>query len=104
MIGALKEKVTLLHPVRTPDGGGGAEIAYEPRAELHAAAEDLRSSLQRLGGQETGLVRRRFTLRRRSDVLFESRLAHEGRIFRITSIERAAGQKPYDSLLCEEVR
>jgi hypothetical protein len=100
----MRERVTLLHPVRLPDGGGGAEIAYEARAELWAAREDLGSGIDRVAGRDARLAHRRYAVRERSDLLFECRLQDGERVFRITDIRRAGGRKPYQIVTTEEVR
>ena len=92
--GSLRERVTLLHPVRTPDGGGGHEIAYEERGAVWAAAEDRPSVLDRLGARSPR-PRRRFTVRAGTDVLFETRLVHEGTTFRVTDVRARRGPKPF---------
>ena len=99
-IGALRERITLLHPVRTPDGGGGHEIAYEDRGAVWAAAEDRGAGLSRLGARAPRL-RRRFTVRAGTDVLFETRIRHEGETFRVTSIRQQRAPKPYQIIDAE---
>ena len=102
-VGSLRERVTLLHPVRTPDGGGGHAIAYEERETVWASSEDRPSLMDRLGGRPRRALRRRFTLRERTDLLFETRLRHAGRTFRVTDIQSRAGRKPYLVVSAEEV-
>ena len=104
MIGPLRERVTLLEPERTSDGGGGSSVAYRPGATVWAASEDRASGLARLAGRYARLVRRRYTMRAGTMVGFETRLAHDGRTFRVTSIERREGRKPYLLVGAEEVR
>ena len=104
MIGPLRERVTLLEPQRTPDGGGGAEIAYRPGPIVWAASEDRPTGLARLAGRYARLVRRRYVMRAGVAVGFQTRLAHDGRTFRVTSIQRREGRKPYLLVSAEEVR
>ena len=104
VIGSLRHRVTLLDPVRTPDGGGGADIAYEERETVWAAAEDRSTGLSRLAGRYARLVRRRFALRAAVEIGFSTRLAHEGRTFRVTDIRAVSGPKPYQLVTTEEVR
>ena len=99
-VGSLRERITLLHPVRTPDGGGGHAIAYEERAAVWAAAEDRGAGLSRLGARAPRL-RRRFTVRVGTDVLFETRIRHEGETFRVTSIRQRRGPKPHQIIDAE---
>ena len=99
-VGSLRERITLLHPVRTPDGGGGHEIAYEERSVVWAAAEDRGAGLSRLGARAPRR-RRRFTIRAGTDVLFETRIRHEGETFRVTDIRQRRGPKPYQIIDAE---
>ena len=92
-VGALRERIVLLRPVRVPDGGGGYEVTYEERGAVWAAAEDRASVLDRLGARSPRL-RRRFTVRAGTDVLFETRIRHEGTTFCVTDIREARGPKP----------
>lgn len=101
-IGSLRERITLLHPVRTPDGGGGHEIAFEERGTVWAAAEDRGAGLSRLGARAPRL-RRRFTVRAGTDILFETRIRHEGETFRVTSIRQRRAAKPYQIIDTEAV-
>ena len=99
-IGALRERIALLHPVRTPDGGGGHEIAYEARATVWAAAEDRGSVPSRLGVRR---ARRRFTVRAGTEVLHETRIRHGGETFRVTAIRAARGPHPHQIIDTEAV-
>ena len=92
-VGALRERITLLHPVRTPDGGGGHAIAFEDRGAVWAAAEDRGAGSSRVGARAPR-PRRRFTVRADTEVLFETRIRHEGQEFRVTDIRRARGPRP----------
>ena len=104
MIGPLRERVTLMEPRRTPDGGGGASVAYEPGPVVWAASEDRATGLSRLTGRYARLVRRRYVMRASTQLSFQTRLAHDGRTFRVTGIQRREGRKPYLLVSAEEVR
>ena len=99
-LGALRERIALLHPVRVPDGGGGHEVAYEERETVWAAAEDRPAALGRLGAASQK-PRRRFTVRAGTDVLFETRIRHEGVTFRVTDIRLRRGPTPYQTIDAE---
>ena len=101
-IGALRERITLLHPVRTPDGGGGHEVAYEDRGAVWAAVEDRPAGLSRLGARRPR-ARRRFVVRAGTSVLYETRIRHDGETFRVVSIRRSRGPKPYQTIDTEAV-
>lgn len=103
-IGELRERVTLLAPTRTLDGGGGAEIAYEEADTVWASSTDLAGRADRVAGRYAFLARRRYTIRERSELTAEHRLRQGGRVFRITGLVRMGGRKPYQTLTTEEVR
>ena len=99
-VGSLRDRIVLLQPVRTPDGGGGHDITYEERNTVWAAAEDRSSVLGRLGARRPR-PRRRFTVRAGVRVLFETRIAHDGETFRVTDIRQRRGPKPYQTIDAE---
>lgn len=101
-LGALRERIVLLQPVRVADGGGGHEITYEERDTVWAAAEDRSSVFGRLGDRGRR-SRRRFTVRAGVRVLFESRIRHEGQTFRVTDIRQRRGPKPFQTIDVEAV-
>lgn len=103
-IGELRDRLTLLAPVRTPDGGGGAEIAYEEEETVWAASSDLAGRADRVAGRYVFQARRRYTIRERSELTAEHRLREGGRTFRITSLARTPGRRPYQTITAEEVR
>ena len=104
MIGPLRERITLLEPARTPDGAGGASVDWTPSGRVWAASEDRTSGLARLAGRYARTVRRRYTLRADAPIGPETRIGQDGRVFRIVSVQRREGRKPYLLLGAEEVR
>lgn len=87
MIGQLRDRVEILRPVRTPDGGGGHGITYTSLGTVAARHESRRAA----GDGALGAVRFRrratFLIRHRPDLVFEMRLVHQGRHYRITDIQ-----------------
>ena len=104
MIGPLRERVTLLEPQRTPDGGGGVEVTYAAGPTVWAASEDRTTGLARLAGRYARLIRRRYVMRASVAVGFQTRLRHDGHTFRVTGLQRREGRKPYLLVSAEEVR
>ncbi|GGD09164.1 head-tail adaptor protein [Aquisalinus flavus] len=104
MIGTLTEQVTLLTRQRTPDGGGGAAISWTEGDRLPAQVESLSSRRDTTAERDIGLMRLRITLRHRADIGHGTRLAHDGRTFRITSLQRTGKAREWLQLDAEEVR
>ena len=104
MIGNLRERVTLLSPVRLPDTGGGADIQYQTRDTIWAQTQLQGSAIDNEGGRRAGLARRQFTLRHREDLIFEMRLKHRGKTYRITDIQEDDDKKRFHFITGEEVR
>ncbi len=103
MIGGLKDRVEILKPARAPDGGGGFAIDYAPMAEVHARLESRRARKERLADQVFFRRRETFTIRSRTDLVFEMRLRHGGRTFRITSIDDRDPQGRLTVIEAEEI-
>ena len=104
MIGKLTDRITLLTRQRTPDGGGGAAISWTQGDTLPAQVESQSSGRNTTGERDIGLFRLRITMRHRADIGHDTRLVHDGRTFRITSIQRTRERSEWLQLDCEEVR
>ena len=103
MISPLRDRVTLLAPTRTPDEGGGYAITYAERATVAARRENLGGRTVNLADRKVPAMRRRFTFRHRDDLVFEMRLAHGGRTYRVTDIQEDE-QNRFQIVTAEEVR
>lgn len=103
MISPLRDRVTLLAPLRTPDDGGGFEITYTERATVAARREALSSRTTGLADRKIPATRQRFTFRHRDDLVFEMRLAHGGRTYRLTDIQEDE-QNRFQTVTAEEIR
>jgi len=104
VIGTLTEQVTLLTRQRTSDGGGGSAISWAEGDTLPAQVESLSSRRDTTGERDIGLLRLRITLRHRADIGHATRLAYDGRTFRIVSIQRTGEAREWLQLDAEEVR
>ncbi|MEM9421179.1 MAG: phage head closure protein [Pseudomonadota bacterium] len=104
MIGPLRERVTLLSPVRVPDGGGGFDVQYTVKSRVKARTVTQGSTLDNIAGRNARGQIRQFTLRYRSDLLYEMRLEHAGKRYRITNITEEDDRKRYHFVIGEEIR
>lgn len=100
-IAALRDRLTLEQPVRTPDGGGGAAVAWEPVAELWAyvspVSGDERLAHDRIAGRLTHAV----WLRRRPGLVPAMRLRQGTRIYEIVAVLDTP-HRTHLKCLCEE--
>lgn len=103
MISALRDRVTLLSPVRAADIGGGYQISYTEKATVSARGTSLAGRRVPFAGRELPVRRRRFVFRYRDDLVFEMRLWHDDRTYRITDIETDE-QRRFHTVMAEEVR
>lgn len=104
MIGALREELVLLAPLRVGDGGGGADIQYQVRDMVRARSQSRSATMDRAAGRFARQQRRQFTIRYRDDLVFEMRLEHAGRRYRITDIQEEDDRKRYHFVTAEEIR
>ena len=102
MIGDLRERVELLKPQRVPDGGGGYAFNYTSLGTVSAQAQAGKSSRDRSMGLTQLRRRQRFLIRSRDDLVFEMRLVHEGRRYRITNIQQQDQRGQYTLIEGEE--
>ncbi|MEM9707080.1 MAG: head-tail adaptor protein [Pseudomonadota bacterium] len=87
MIGKLKNTATLMKPVRTDDGGGGASVVWSQYAEVWAALTLLSSTRDFIGGSERRLARAAIEIRSRTDISFMDRFRIAGADYDVVSIE-----------------
>ncbi len=103
MSGALREPLTLLRPERQADGGGGWSVTWQEAGTVFAAREAQPAANAELFGQAMKRRRQVFTLRGGGDIVFEMRLRHRGRDYRINDIQEADGKDRFLRIFAEEV-
>lgn len=102
-IGALRHRITIEQPDRTPDEAGGAEINWTPVATVWAeiqpkAGREVFESDQ-LGGRVTHDVRIRF----RAGITPKMRCVQGGRVFDIRYVADLGGRAEWLICSCEEI-
>jgi SPP1 family predicted phage head-tail adaptor len=100
-IASLRDRLTLEQPVRTPDGGGGAAIAWEPVAELWAHVRPISGDERLIHDAITGRLTHAVWLRHRAGVVPAMRLRHGVRIYEIVAVLDTP-HRIHLKCLCEE--
>jgi SPP1 family predicted phage head-tail adaptor len=100
-IGTLRERLTLEQPVRTPDGGGGASVAWEPVTELWAHVRPISGEERLIHDQRAGRLTHTVWVRHRPGVLPAMRFRQGARIYEIVAVLEA-GRRAHLKCLCEE--
>src|SRR5688572_17575405 len=104
-IAALRDRLILEQPARTPDGGGGAVLAWEPVAELWAGVRPLSGEERLAHDQVAGRLTHAVWLRHRSGVVPAMRLRQgtgmSVRIYDIVAVLENPS-RTYLKCLCEE--
>jgi SPP1 family predicted phage head-tail adaptor len=97
----LTERLTLEEPVRTPDGGGGADLSWETVAELWAHVRPITGDERLRHDQLAGRLTHRVTIRRRAGVVPAMRFTQGPRIYEIVAVLDTA-RRAWLDCLCEE--
>lgn len=84
--GQMSARLRLERPVATPDGQGGATIAFEPVAEFWARIEPLAAAPEEMAGAGCVTVTHAVWLRFRTDVAVGMRLVKGNRHLAIESL------------------
>jgi SPP1 family predicted phage head-tail adaptor len=100
-IASLRDRLTLEQPVRTPDGGGGALLAWEPVAELWARVRPISGDERLLHDQLAGRLTHTVWIRHRAGVVPAMRLRQSGRIYEIVAVLDTP-HRTHLKCLCEE--
>ena len=101
-IGNLDQRLMLQSPVRTPDGAGGATIAWSLIAEVWAWVSPA-GGAERLDAEGLkGRVTHEVWLRHREGVKPEMRFLLGTRALEIRAVFEAGGRRPYLRCICEE--
>lgn len=99
-IGALRARVALYAPTRTPDDMGGASLDWTPQGEAWAQVEAAGASAGAAFDTRVSTGAYRVTIYRRDDVRAGWRLIWTARVLRIVSIRDEGA--PRIVLTCEE--
>ncbi len=85
-LGDLRHRITIEQAVRTPDGAGGATIAWQPVASVWAAiwtrSSDEAFALDRVAGRATHDL----WMRHRPDIKPEMRVTFGARVFDVRGV------------------
>ena len=101
-IGSLKRRLVLEAPVSTPDGLGGATIAYETVASVWASIEWMRGGEEWVRGRPEQRTTHRITLRWRAGVDAGQRLRHGETIYDLRAVHDPDGGRHRLVCLVEE--
>jgi SPP1 family predicted phage head-tail adaptor len=97
----LRERLTLEEPVRTPDGGGGAGLAWQAVAELWAFVRPISGDERLAHDQLSGRLTHEVWIRYRAGVLPAMRFTQGARIYEIVAVVEAQ-RRARLKCLCEE--
>jgi SPP1 family predicted phage head-tail adaptor len=100
-IASLRHRITLEQPLPTPDGGGGASLAWEPVAELWAHVRPISGDERLIHDQVAGRLTHVVWLRHRPGVVPTMRLRQGARIYEIVAVLETP-HRPFLKCLCEE--
>jgi SPP1 family predicted phage head-tail adaptor len=81
IIGRLKWRITLLQPVKTPDGMGGSKTTYQPVGKVWAEFRNPNVKEIPAVGTVVGDLVRLISIRRRTDIKRGWRAQNDGRTY-----------------------
>jgi head-tail adaptor len=102
-IGLLRQRATLLAPVRTADLAGGAALGYAAIATVWAFLEGATASPAVVSGRAVARHRARLILRTRTDIKPGWQAHLDGRTWRVEGIIRGHRTEPFQYLTVTEV-
>lgn len=100
-IASLRHRLILEAPVRTPDGGGGASVTWQPVAELWAHVRPVSGDERLIHDQIAGRLTHQVWIRRRPGVIPAMRFSQGARIYEIVAVLDAP-RRTHLKCLCEE--
>jgi SPP1 family predicted phage head-tail adaptor len=91
----------LEEPVRTPDGGGGAAVAWQTVTELWAQVRPITGDERLIHDQVAGRLTHKVTIRYRAGVVPAMRFRQGARVYEIAAVVEASPRRRLECL-CEE--
>lgn len=101
-IGDLNKRVWLQYQTRTPDGMGGATVAWTDAAEVWAAVWPVNATEQIQAGQQAMTITHRIRMRYRPDLRGHWRIRYGSRYFAIVGIINPNERGAMLDVLCTE--
>ncbi len=101
-IGNLRQRVSIEEPLRTGDGGGGAQESWVELAQVWAQIRPLNGSERAEADGIAGKVSHEIVMRFRADIAPEHRLFYDGRIFDIRAVLDLDERRRFLRCLVEE--
>jgi phage head-tail adaptor, putative, SPP1 family len=100
--GRLTARLDLEAEAATPDGQGGAVVAWSHVASLWGLVEPVSARPHEEAGATAATITHRVTMRMRGDVARGMRLVHRGRALAIRAVHDPDARGAYLVCLCEE--
>jgi len=100
-IGTLRDRLTLEQPVRTPDGGGGAAVTWQPITDVWAHVRPINGDERLSHDQIAGRLTHKVWLRHRPGVVPAMRFRQGARIYEIVAVLDGP-RRTHLICLCEE--
>jgi SPP1 family predicted phage head-tail adaptor len=100
-IASFRDRLTLEQPVRTPEGGGGASVAWQTLAEMWAHVRPITGDERLRHDQVAGRLTHRVSIRHRPGVAPAMRFRQGVRIYEIVAVLDGP-LRTHLTCLCEE--
>jgi SPP1 family predicted phage head-tail adaptor len=100
-IGSLRDRLTLEQPLRTPDDGGGASVAWQPVADLWAHVRPVTGNERLEHDQLAGRLTHQVWIRQRPGIVPAMRFRQGARIYEIVAVLDSPN-RTHLKCLCEE--
>jgi SPP1 family predicted phage head-tail adaptor len=102
MIGKLRHSITIESAARTPDGAGGATLAWSTFVSTFASIEPASARERWMGHQVEADVTHKITMRYQSGITSAMRVVFGARVFQIHGITNEDERSQWLHLACEE--
>ena len=100
--GWIAHRIVIEQASATPDGAGGAILAWSPLATLWAAVEPVKAERLAGGDRLSARITHRVTIRWRGEVTAGMRIRHRGRLLAIESVVDPDERRRYLSIEARE--